>query len=561
MAILLITLASLALLTRPDARAPETWPVVAARSQVRIHVGKTGLFGFAGHTHAIVAPAVSGQVRFDPADLVQSQIELTFDAAALRVDPEGEPAGDAPKVQAVMAGPEVLDVKRFPTITFRSTAVQVENRTGDRARLRITGVLVLHGVTRPVTTTVDLTRTPTSLSAAGRFPIKQTDFGIKPVSAGMGMVKVKDEVEVAFTLVAAPASAGDECILPGCSEPEQGQRGAELYAAACANCHGLDGRGSPQAAALIGLPIPDFTDCSFATREADADWAAVVHGGGPVRGFDRLMPAFGEALPDPDIAAVVRHIRTFCASRAWPRGELNLPRALVTEKAYPEDEAVWTTTAAANGPGAVTNEIVYERRFGARNQFELKVPLAAARHPEGNWRFGAGDITLGVKRALAHSLERGSIISIAGEVVLPTGDESAGAGSGTTIVESFVAFGQMLPRDTFVQAQAGVEVPADRDRAERESFWRVVAGRTFIRGDYGRSWTPMVELLASRALESGERTHWDVVPQMQVSLNTRQHILLNVGVRLPMNDRAGRQRRVLVYLLWDWFDGGFFDGW
>jgi mono/diheme cytochrome c family protein len=347
-------------------------------------------------------------------------------------------------------------------------------------------------------------------------------------------------------------------LTPGRQTPRSG---AELYNSSCAACHGADGRGSPQAAAMLGVPLPDFTDCSFATREADADWTAVVHGGGPVRGFDQLMPAFGQALDDPDIAAILRHVRTFCTSAAWPRGELNLPRPLLTEKAYPEDEAVWTTTVATSGPGSVTNEIVYERRFGARNQFELKVPLEAAEHPDGAWRFGAGDLTLGVKRALAHSLEHGRILSAAVEIVVPTGDESAGAGAGTTIFESFVSFGQMLPADGFIQAQAGFEIPAHRDRAEREAFWRVVAGRTFTQGLYGRAWTPMLEVVAAREMESGATPEWDVVPQVQVSLNTRQHVLLNVGLRVPVNDRAGRQTRLMVYLLWDWFDGKFFDGW
>ncbi len=43
-------------------------------------------------------------------------------------------------------------------------------------------------------------------------------------------------------------------------------------------------------------PLPDFTDCSFNSREPAADWMAVSHDGGPVRAFDARMPAFGEAL-------------------------------------------------------------------------------------------------------------------------------------------------------------------------------------------------------------------------------------------------------------------------
>jgi hypothetical protein len=69
-----------------------------------------------------------------------------------------------------------------------------------------------------------------------------------------------------------------------------------------------------------------------------------------------------------------------------------------------------------------------------------------------------------------------------------------------------------------------------------------------------------VELLGARDLEDGASTAWDIVPQMQISLNTRQHVLLNAGVRLPIDDSA-RSSTVILYILWDWFDGGFFDGW
>jgi mono/diheme cytochrome c family protein len=342
-----------------------------------------------------------------------------------------------------------------------------------------------------------------------------------------------------------------------------GRTGPELYAAACANCHGRDGAGAPAANALLPTPVPDFTDCNFASREPDADWGAIIHAGGPVRAFDRMMPAFGDALSDGDIQAILDHVRTLCGDDAWPRGELNLPRALVTEKAYPEDEAVWTTTVAVRGDRAVINEVVYEKRFGPRNQIEVKVPFEASEREAGGWQFGAGDIAVGFKRALAHSLPRGTILSAAAELIVPTGDESAGAGAGGTRFEPFVSFGQMLPANSFVQAQAGVELPTDRTKAEREAFWRVAAGTTLAQGPlgFGRAWTPMVEVLAARAIEDGARTEWDVLPQVQITLNTRQHVMVNVGVRVPVSERTGRPTRLMVYLLWDWFDGGLFDGW
>ena len=62
-----------------------------------------------------------------------------------------------------------------------------------------------------------------------------------------------------------------------------GKSGAELYTAACAACHGADGRGTTPTLLAFDTPVPDFTDCSFSTVEPDEDWMAVSHDGGPAR--------------------------------------------------------------------------------------------------------------------------------------------------------------------------------------------------------------------------------------------------------------------------------------
>ena len=71
----------------------------------------------------------------------------------------------------------------------------------------------------------------------------------------------------------------------------------------------------------------------------------------------------------------------------------------------------------------------------------------------------------------------------------------------------------------------------------------------------------MVEFLSDRDLVSGAKTNWDILPQMQVSLSKRQHILMSAGVRMPANNTAGRATQLMFYLLWDWFDGGLREGW
>jgi hypothetical protein len=51
--------------------------------------------------------------------------------------------------------------------------------------------------------------------------------------------------------------------------------GQSVYRAACTACHGPDGRGAPQLTVGFDVPLPDFTDCSFNSREPAADWFAI----------------------------------------------------------------------------------------------------------------------------------------------------------------------------------------------------------------------------------------------------------------------------------------------
>lgn len=343
------------------------------------------------------------------------------------------------------------------------------------------------------------------------------------------------------------------------TKPERS--GEELYRFACAACHGADGTGAPQSQVGFDDPLPDFTDCSFNTPEAAADWFAVAHDGGPVRAFSRRMPAFGGALTAAELERTVDHVRGFCEDGAWPRGDLNFPRALVTEKAFPENEALVTTAIQTGSSREVTNAVIYERRLGARSQWEVQIPLTMQAAEGSQWRRGLGDVAVAVKHVLFHSMNSGTIVSAAGEVLLPTGKESEGLGSGVMKFEPFIAAGQMLGSSSFVQTQAGAEIPRKRDRAETEAFWRGAVGTTFVQEEFGRSWTPIVELTALRELERGRPVEWDLVPQLQVSLSKRQHILLSGGVRIPLNERGERHTQVLTYVLWDWFDGGLRDGW
>jgi len=180
----------------------DSYRLVASESSVIVHVGTSGLLSFAGHDHEVSAPAMTGAVEIDPANPSRSAVTAEFRAASLKVTGRGEPPSDIPEVQRTMLGERVLDVERFPVITFRSTSVSASSRGSGSADITVRGDLTLHGVTRPVSVTGTVTVAADVLTLRGRSSIRQTDFGIRPVTAGAGTVRVKNDLAVELTIVA-----------------------------------------------------------------------------------------------------------------------------------------------------------------------------------------------------------------------------------------------------------------------------------------------------------------------------------------------------------------------
>jgi polyisoprenoid-binding protein YceI len=159
----------------------------AQRSVMTIRVFKAGFLSAFGHEHEISAPIQQGAFSED-----KPTVELLVDARKLRVMDQGISDKDRTEIQTTMLGPKVLDSERFPQIRFHSTEV---DRLGE-GKWIVHGELTLRGETRPVRVTVE--------GQNGRFrgsaELRQKDFGITPVTAAGGTVKVKNEVRLEFEI-------------------------------------------------------------------------------------------------------------------------------------------------------------------------------------------------------------------------------------------------------------------------------------------------------------------------------------------------------------------------
>ena len=163
-------------------------PIDTARSTITIHVGKAGLLSAAGHEHWVNAPIASGSFRESGAPHVEFKVE----SAKMAVRPD--PKVDAKTQATIQKDMEemTLETKQYPEISFQSSRVDPSGED----RWKVQGNLSLHGVTKPVSVAVNRS----GGAFTGHAVLKQTDFGIKPISIGGGMVKIKNEIEIDFQI-------------------------------------------------------------------------------------------------------------------------------------------------------------------------------------------------------------------------------------------------------------------------------------------------------------------------------------------------------------------------
>jgi len=134
-----------------------------------------------------------GAVKVDPKDIAKSSVELTIDAASINTDNEAR--------DKHLRSTDFFDVEKFPTVTFKSTAV----KEVEKGKLQVTGDLTMHGVTKSITFPITNAGTRAGMSPGsvvagfidGTVKLNRNDFGIKTYPGVLG-----DDVDISLDIEA-----------------------------------------------------------------------------------------------------------------------------------------------------------------------------------------------------------------------------------------------------------------------------------------------------------------------------------------------------------------------
>lgn len=185
-----------------------SYAIVPQASTLHILVYRGGPMARLGHNHVVSSSSLHGTV-WQGATLADAGFDITVPVNDLVVDDnmaraaEGEDfaaaVGEDAKqgTKANMLRDTLLDGARYPEI--RITSVRVR---GDASAPEVTATLRIKEQARQVTVPVTLQTVGPRLQVQGRFDIKQSDFGITPLSIALGALQVVDAVTIKFVLVA-----------------------------------------------------------------------------------------------------------------------------------------------------------------------------------------------------------------------------------------------------------------------------------------------------------------------------------------------------------------------
>lgn len=165
-------------------------------SRFLVRAFATGMLSALGHSPTIAIRDFSGEARLDS----EPSLRIRVRSASLEVI-DDIPSKDKREMERTMHV-DVLQSAKYPEIVYESTSVKLNSLGENRWQANVIGMLTLRGVTRGEDIAMQVTRMGDMLRASGEFSILQSDYGIKPVSAAGGTLKLKNELKCSCDIVA-----------------------------------------------------------------------------------------------------------------------------------------------------------------------------------------------------------------------------------------------------------------------------------------------------------------------------------------------------------------------
>ncbi len=193
---------------------PEVGVYDAQESEIRVLIYRGGLLAALGHNHVISTRDIEGRIVISE-DLAASSVELEIPVESFEVDKqnlrveEGEDfesdVSDKDKrgTKKNMLGAKLLNAANFSNITIESNSW-----SGELPDIVVKAILTVRDQPNAVEFPASVSVSEEKIVVTGSFELTHSQLGLKPFSAFLGGLSVRDEMRIKFRITALRVSSG-----------------------------------------------------------------------------------------------------------------------------------------------------------------------------------------------------------------------------------------------------------------------------------------------------------------------------------------------------------------
>lgn len=178
-------------------------------SIITVWTRSEGLLARAGHDLALLATTWRGSASITGR---RFSAEVAVPARGLRAQGAAEQGRivalgerEHRDIDATLTGPHVLDAARHAEVRWSGGGTLPDGGVGE---VTAEGQLTLRGTTRALPLVAQVQEQDGAVVVSGDVTLRQSAFGLKPYSAFLGTLRVRDEVKVSWRVVFKRLAAG-----------------------------------------------------------------------------------------------------------------------------------------------------------------------------------------------------------------------------------------------------------------------------------------------------------------------------------------------------------------
>jgi polyisoprenoid-binding protein YceI len=190
---------------------PQSGVYDVQKSEIRILVYRGGLLGLFGHNHVISTNDIEGRIVI-PEDIEASSVILAIPVESFEVDKQAFRVEEGKEFKSEVSDKDkrgtkknMLGAKLLNAANFSSITIESNSWSGELPGIVVNATFTVKDQPNPVEFPASVDMNSNEIVVTGELTVTHEQLGLRPFSAVLGSLSVRDEMEIKFYILAIRA--------------------------------------------------------------------------------------------------------------------------------------------------------------------------------------------------------------------------------------------------------------------------------------------------------------------------------------------------------------------